>query len=820
MKVKEIIEILKENNVNVDAQDLLDLLDNIGYEGANIESDVDMNDVKKLSKRYKVEIKPKKVKKAPKEPAEKKEKPVAKTDKVVKETKKTEKTEKPESSSKETTKKEVKKETKPSKSESQKQPEKVAKVQTKESKQENNVKTEKPVKPEKVEQPEVAKPEKSVKPEKPAKPEKVEQPEAVNEVVNVEKPVKPEKNVELTRYYDDTYDSYAKNEKQYTRLKNVKKNKKNKEGRQSNLKQVKKETVVYYVPGMTVSAFAEALGVGLTEIVGKLMMLGYMLSASQTIDRDVAEIIADDYKLELKDKVENDITKFEEMVIDDDEESLVSRPPIVTIMGHVDHGKTTLLDTIRSSKITSGEAGGITQRIGAYQVDVKGKKITFIDTPGHAAFTEMRARGANVTDIVILVVAADDGVMPQTKEAIDHALSAKVPIIVAVNKIDKHSANPDRVKEELAALNIIPSEWGGNYEFVPVSALKGLGVDDLLETIIFVSEMENYRANPNRLGYGTVVEAQLTKGRGAVATLLVKNGTIKVGDPIVVGNVWGKIRAMSDEVSTNLKSAGPSKAVEVTGLEGVPQAGDHFMIFEDERTARLVSEERVKRMNAARNQTKTVSLASLFDNLNNTDKEINLIIKGDLQGSVEALQNSLMKLDVEGVKINIISSGVGAITDNDITLAVASKSIIIGFNVRPNSVISKNATDKGVEIRLYDVIYKLLEDIEAAMKGLLDPVFEEKVIGEVEVRKLFKVSKVGTICGSYVKDGYITRNSEVRLIRDGIVVYTGKVGTLRRGQDDVKEVRQGFECGITIQNFNDIKEGDIIEAFIMEKVEL
>ncbi len=819
MKVKEIIEILNENNVSVDAQDLLDLLDNIGYEGANIESDVDMNDVKKLSKRYKVEIKPKKVKKAPKEtPAKepKKETKAEKSESASKEAKETKK-DKKETKTVKTDKldKETKKEVKSEKTEA-KTPKtaKETKKEAKSEKTETNVskETKKEVKSEKTE---IAVPKSVNETKEEVKEERLE---VIKEEPKQEP--KPEKKVELTRYYDDTYDSYAKADKQYTRLKNVKKNKKNKEGRQSNVKQVKKETVVYYVPGMTVGAFAEALGVGLTEIVGKLMMLGYMLSASQTIDRDVAEIIADDYKLELKDKVENDITKFEEMVIDDDEESLVPRPPIVTIMGHVDHGKTTLLDTIRNSKITSGEAGGITQRIGAYQVNVKDKKITFIDTPGHAAFTEMRARGANVTDIVVLVVAADDGVMPQTKEAIDHALSAKVPIIVAVNKIDKHSANPDRVKEELAALNIIPSEWGGNVEFVPVSALKGIGVDELLETIIFVSEVENYRANPNRLGYGTVVEAQLTKGRGAVATLLVKNGTIKVGDPIVVGNVWGKIRAMSDEVTTNIKSAGPSKAVEVTGLEGVPQAGDHFMIFEDERTARLVSEERVKRMNAARNQTKTVSLASLFDSLNNTDKEINLIIKGDLQGSVEALQNSLMKLEVEGVKINIISSGVGAITDNDITLAVASKSIIIGFNVRPNSAISKTATDKGIEIRLYDVIYKLLEDIEAAMKGLLDPVFEEKVIGEVEVRKLFKVSKVGTICGSYVKDGYITRNSEVRLIRDGIVVYTGKVGTLRRGQDDVKEVKLGFECGITIQNFNDIKEGDIIEAFIMEKVEI
>ncbi len=789
MKVSEILEILTENGVQCSKENLFDELDNIGYENVSLDTDIDINDVKKLSKRYKTDIKPKKVKKEPKK-VEPKKTEVKKVEEKKTEVKKVEpKKEKPASNSQKPVKKESAK--KPTSKETEKKPAKKETVkEVKKTEEKKAVETFEPKK----------------------------------ETVKVEEKPKETKknneNVELTRFYDDKYDVYEKNEKQYTRIKNVKKTKKIAESRQSNTTQKQNaETVIYYEDGMTAGKLAEMLGVSNGEIVKKLVGLGYMISITQPIDRDVVEILADDYGYTVKDKVVYDITKFEDIVIDDDEENLVPRPPIVTIMGHVDHGKTTLLDTIRSSRITSSEAGGITQRIGAYQVEVHGKKITFIDTPGHAAFTEMRARGANVTDIVVLVVAADDGVMPQTKEAIDHALSAHVPLIVAVNKIDKHGANADRVKEELAALNIIPSEWGGNNEFVNISALKGTGVDELLETILMVAEMENYRANPNRLGYGTVIEAQLTKGRGPVATLIVKNGTIKVGDPIVVGTTYGKIRAMQDETKTNLKSAGPSKAVEITGLESVPQAGDHFMIFDDDKTAKLVSEERQKRVNAARNATKGVSLATLFENLDKNEKEINLIIKGDLQGSVEALQGSLLKLNVEGVKINIVSTGVGAINDNDITLAVASKSIIIGFNIRPNSTITKQATDRGVEIRLYNIIYKLLEDIEAAMKGLLDPVLEEKVIGEVEVRKIFKVSKIGTIAGSYVTNGVITRNSEVRLIRDGVVVYTGKVGTLRRGQDDVKEVKFGFECGITIQNYNDIKEGDIIEAYIMEKVE-
>ena len=767
MKVKEVLDILHSNNKDVTEKELIIRLENIDVEDATLETDLTDDVLKKLSKKYEVDFKKPKEKKEPK-------------------------VQKPKETPAEVKKEEPKKEEKPT-SEPKKEKTEVKLEEKKEEvkEQKAEIKKEEPKKEE-------------VKADKKKK-EKVETP----------------REVELTHVYDDKYDEYEKGEKQYTRIKNVKKKNKGKEDRKSNVPVKKEQKVneVYYIPGMTAGNLADELHVSSGEIIRKLVQLGYMVSITQPIDREVLEFLADDYGFELKDKINYDITKFEEMVIEDDEESLVKRPPIVTIMGHVDHGKTTLLDTIRSSRVALGEAGGITQHIGAYQVTVKGEKITFIDTPGHAAFTEMRARGAMVTDIVILVVAADDGVMPQTKEAIDHAQAAKVPIIVAVNKMDKPQANPDRVKQELAALNLVPSEWGGDTEYVNISALTGMGVDDLLETILMVSELHNYRANPNRLGMGTVIEAQLTKGRGPVATFLVKNGTIKVGDPVVVGNVFGKVRAMQDETKANLKQAGPSKAVEVTGLEDVPLAGDHFMVFEDEKVAKLVSLERVKRANTEKNQTKAVSLAAMFANLDDTDKEINLIIRTDVQGSAEALVSSLEKLKVEGVKINIIRSGAGMITDNDISLAVASKSIIIGFNIRPNSVITKQAAEKGIEIRLYNIIYKLLEDIEAAMKGLLDPVFEEKTQGELEVRKIFKVSKIGTIAGSYVTNGVVTRNSEVRLIREGIVIYTGKIGTLKRGQDDVKEVKQGYECGLTIQNYNDIKEGDIIETFIMEEVE-
>ena len=569
MKVKEILEILHSNAKKVSEDEIFRLLDNIGIEDATLETEVDTNVTKKFSKRYGIEFKVVKAKKETKPKTE-----VKKEEVKIEEPKKVE------------VKEEVKKETKKVEN---KQP--ANKVENKQPKEE------------------------------------VKKEEVKEEIKKEPKKVENKQEVELTRVYDDKYNEYERGEKQYTRIKNVKKKNKGKENRQSNapVKKTIKDNVVYYVPGMTAGDLADLLGVSSGEVVKKLVMLGYMVSISQPIEREVLEFLADDYGFELKDKVTYDITKFEEMVIEDDEESLESRPPIVTIMGHVDHGKTTLLDTIRSSRVASGEAGGITQHIGAYQVTTKGQKITFIDTPGHAAFTEMRARGAMVTDIVILVVAADDGVMPQTREAIDHAVSAKVPIIVAVNKMDKPQANPDRVKQELAALNLIPSEWGGETEFVGISALTGMGVDDLLETIIMVAELQNYRANPNRLGMGTVVEAQLTKGRGPVATFLVKNGTIKVGDPVVVGNVFGKIRAMQDETKANLKSAGPSKAVEVTGLEDVPQAGDHFMVFEDEKTAKLVCEERMNRANQQKNETKTISLAAMFENLDDSNKEINLM---------------------------------------------------------------------------------------------------------------------------------------------------------------------------------------------------
>ena len=799
MKVKEIVEILIANDKNVTLDTILSQLDNIGIEDASEDTEIEKVYCQKLAKYYGVDLKPVKPKKAPK-----KEEPVKVEVKVEEKKEEPKKVEiKSETKKVEPKKAEVKAEVKkPEPKKEEKAAEKKVEVKAEPKKVEDKpVKKDAPVKPE------------SVKAEVKVEPKKVEP----------KKQPKKEDDVKLNRVYDDVYTEYERKEKTYSRLKNVRNKKSNKnEDRQSNYRDKKeqKADVVYYVPGMTAGQLADALGVSYGEIVKKLVMLGYMVAATQPIDRDVIEILADDYHFTLKDKVNTDITKFEELVIEDDPDTLVKRPPIVTIMGHVDHGKTTLLDTIRNTHVTLGEAGGITQHIGAYQVEIHGEKITFIDTPGHAAFTEMRARGAMFTDIVVLVVAADDGVMPQTKEAIDHAMAAKVPIIVAINKIDKPQANPDRIKQELTALNLVPSEWGGDTEFIPISALNGKGVNDLLETILMVAEIKEYKANPNRLGYGTVIEAQLTKGRGPVATLLVKNGTIKVGDPIVVGTIYGKIRAMTDETKAILKQAGPSKAVEVTGLEEVPQAGDHFMIFEDEKTAKLVSVERVNRANDEKNATKQISLAAMFENLDNNDKEINLIIKADVQGSVEALTSSLNKLDVEGVKINIIRGSVGAITDNDLSLAVASKSIIIGFNIRPNAQMTKEAKEKGIEIRLYNIIYKLLEDITAAMKGLLDPVFEEKVIGELDVRKIFKVSRIGTIAGSYVNNGLITRNSKVRLIRDGVVIYTGEVGTLRRGQDDVKEVKQGFECGVTIQNFNDIKEGDVIETFIMEKVEV
>ncbi len=580
------------------------------------------------------------------------------------------------------------------------------------------------------------------------------------------------------------------------------------------------ENVVYYEAGMTVIEVAEALNTSVTNLVKKLFVsIGVMASATSVLDRDTIELIAMEYGYEVKDKKITDLVRFDEMEIIDESDQLVPRPPVVTIMGHVDHGKTTLLDTIRSSHVVKGEAGGITQHIGAYQVEKNGRLVTFIDTPGHAAFTEMRARGASITDIVILVVAADDGLMPQTVEAIEHAQAAKVPIIVAVNKMDRPQANPERIKQQLTEYNLVAEEWGGDTIIVPISALTGQGVDELLEMVLLVSDMKDLKANPNRLGVGTVIEAKLDKGRGPVATLLVQNGSIKVGDVIVVGNTYGKIRAMYDENGRPVTIAGPSKPVEITGIEEVPFAGERFMIYNDERKAREIASIRAQnKFNEEKGVGKSISLAELMKSQKNEEvKELNLIIRCDVQGSIEAIRGLLEKINIEGTKINIVASRVGAITESDINLAIASNSIIIGFNIRPQAAITEYAKSKGIEIRLYDIIYKLQEDIEMAVKGLLDPVMTEKILGEAAVRETFKASKIGTIAGCYVTSGLVQRNASVRLIRNSIVIYTGKISSLKRFKDDVREVKAGYECGLTIENYNDIKVGDFIECFIMEE---
>ena len=677
------------------------------------------------------------------------------------------------------------------------------------------------------EQPKQALPKKEVK--RPVYEEEVIQPRVDEKILEKYGDYLEEDEYNLTRETRGTKLKRSTNEGSQDikqRKKNSNKNKQSannrKEKRASNMptKEEKEENVIYYENGMSVMEVADALGVSVTDLVKKLFVsMGIMASATQALDRDTTELIAIEYGYELKNKKITDMTRFDEVEVEDKEEDLVSRPAIVTIMGHVDHGKTTLLDTIRSSHVVSGEAGGITQHIGAYQVVKNGKTITFIDTPGHAAFTEMRARGAQITDIVILVVAADDGVMPQTKEAIEHAQAAGVPIIVAINKMDKAGANPDRIKTELTEYNLVPEDWGGDTIYVPISALTGKGVDELLEMVILVSELKDYKANPNRLGMGTVIEAKLDKGRGPVATLLVQNGTIKVGDVIVVGTTYGKIRSMEDETGKTIQAAGPSKPVSVTGLVEVPFAGEKFMALNDERKAREIAEVRTQnKFNEEKGVGKAASLNDLFKDDEN-EKTLNLIIKCDVQGSIEAIRGLLEKINIEGTSINIISARVGGITNNDIILALASHAIIIGFNVRPTAQITDMAKDEGVEIRLYNIIYKLQEDIEKAVKGLLDPVFEEKITGQAEVREIFKVSKVGTIAGSYVTSGSIVRSGGVRLIRDSIVIYTGRMAGLRRFKDDVKEVKAGYECGITIENYNDIKVGDVIECFVMEEAE-
>ena len=583
-------------------------------------------------------------------------------------------------------------------------------------------------------------------------------------------------------------------------------------------KNVSKDGVLVYKEGMTVADIATGLGKTIAQVVMKLMQLGIMANQNQSVDRETVELVALDFGYELKDEVVTDATRFDEFTIEDKEDALMKRPPVVTIMGHVDHGKTTLLDYIRNSRVAAGEAGGITQHIGAYQVERKGEKITFIDTPGHAAFTEMRARGAQVTDIVVLVVAADDGVMPQTEEAISHAKAAKCPIIVAVNKCDKPSANPDRVMEELTHYDIIPEAWGGSTPFVQISALKGMGVDDLLDVIQLTAEMMDLKANPSRLATGSVIEAELDKGRGPVATFLVQNGSLRVGDYVVCGDTYGRVRTMEDDRHIKYNESLPSMAVVVTGLDDVPFAGDKFMALSSEKEAREISEQRTSRTKDKLNAASKKTLEELFRSKDDA-KELNLIVKADLQGSAEALKQSLEKIKVDDFTVNVIRCSVGAITDTDIILASASNAIVLGFNVRPTAAVRQTAAEKGVEIRLYSIIYKLLEDIEAALKGMLEPEYEEVVIGQAEVRNTFKISKVGTVAGCYVTDGVIQSNSLVRIIRDGIVVYEGKMASLKRFKDDAKEVKYGYECGITIENFNDIKEGDIIEASVMKEIE-
>ena len=582
------------------------------------------------------------------------------------------------------------------------------------------------------------------------------------------------------------------------------------------------EDTILVKDGMTVGELSEVLSVSSTELIKKLFMeLKIMANINQSLTLEQIELIAMDYGKEIQEEVEinkEDLDLYFE--VEDEDKDLKERAPIVTIMGHVDHGKTTLLDTIRNTRGTAGEAGGITQHIGAYQVRAKDKKITFLDTPGHAAFTTMRARGAKITDVTILVVAADDGVMPQTIEAINHAKAAEVPIIVAVNKMDKPQANPDRVMNELVEFGLISEEWGGDTIFVPISALKGEGIDELLENILLVTEMQELKANPNRLALGTVIEAKLDKGRGAVATLLVQNGTLNVGDPLVVGNTFGRVRAMINDRNKNINVAKPSTPVEITGLQDVPNAGDRFVVFGDEKTARQIGEKRQQQyIETTRQANSAVSLDTLFEQMKQGEmKDLNIIIKADVQGSVEALAMSLAKIDVEGVNVRIIHTGVGAINESDITLAVASNAVVIGFNVRPDSNAKQMAQTEQVDIRLHSIIYKVIEEIEAAMTGLLDPEFVEKVIGLAEVRQVYKVSKIGTIAGAYVTEGKVSRDGKVRVIRDSVVIYEGEIDTLRRFKDDVKEVQSGYECGMTVENFNDIKEGDVFEVFIMEEV--
>ena len=644
--------------------------------------------------------------------------------------------------------------------------------------------------------------------------ESFEEEETIDEVVDaIVESSNMTKNINITDKKQKLKKKKDQETKDYSHLKKEMYKNKNKL-----MKNSKDDNVIIFKDGMSVGDLARELNVSGTDIIKKLMTLGLMINLNQAIDFENAEIVALEYNKTLKREETQDVSNFEEYEIVDDETLLVPRPPIVTIMGHVDHGKTTLLDYIRDSHIAAGEFGGITQHIGAYQIETNGNKITFIDTPGHAAFTEMRARGASVTDIVIIIVAADDGVMPQTKEAVEHALSAKVPIIVAVNKIDKPDANPERIRTEMAEINITPEEWGGNVPFIDISAQTGVGVDKLLETILAISEMSELKANPKRYAVGSVIESRQDKNVGGIASLLILNGTLRLGDPIVVGTTFGKVRTMKNDRGESILEAGPGLPVEITGLSENPSAGDKFMAFETEKEAKEVAEKRALHAKESKYKKDVISLDDLFSKINSGQKEINVVLKADVRGSEEAVKNSLLKINVEGVKINVIRSGIGTITESDVVLANASNAIIIGFNVSPSNITKEIAKEYNVDIRLYTIIYKCIEEIELAMKGMLDPEFEEHVLGTAEIRKIFKFSKVGNIAGSYVTDGVIKNNANVRLIRDGIVVYNGKINSIQREKDSVKEVKKGYECGITLDNFSDIKVGDILECFEMVEV--
>lgn len=581
---------------------------------------------------------------------------------------------------------------------------------------------------------------------------------------------------------------------------------------------VKEDNIVLYEEGMSVKAFADALGVSLNDIIKKLMSLGLMLSMNEVIDFENAEIVALDYNKTLKKKESQDIADFDHYEVIDDEKDLKERPAIVTIMGHVDHGKTTLLDYIRSTRVAEGEAGGITQAIGAYQTEKDGHKITFIDTPGHAAFTQMRARGASVTDIVVIIVAADDGVMPQTKEAIDHAKSAGVPIIVAVNKIDKPNINIERVYTEMSENGITPESWGGEYPFINLSAKTGEGVDTLLETILAIAEVKELKANPNRYALGAVIEEKLDKNVGGLSSFLILNGTLRLGDPVVVGTTYGKVRTMKNDKGESIVEAGPSTPVEITGLNDTPKAGDKFMAFETIEEAKEVAEKRKNIEKEKSNVKKTLSLDELFESVNAGQKEVAVVLKADVRGSEEAVKSALENIKVKDVRVKVIRSGIGPISESDIVLASASKAIVIGFNVVSSSDAKAMAKEYGIEIRCYTIIYKLVEDVETALNGMLDPEYEEKIIGSAVVRQIFKFSKVGNIAGVYVTDGIVKNNANVRVIRDGKILIDTKISSIQRGKDQAKEVKKGFECGITLEKYDDFKEGDTFEVYVMEQV--